>query len=191
MSIKTSHVAAGCGCLMFAPLIGGALVVALFVIVSPPQAFHVAPRAADVSPASADVSPQAADVAELWPHNVGNVDRIPGTKYAADITVGVVDGRVPDAFQLEAIAANLRDANPRHAAYSFAFYLPGMELHAGAFATCHTRDGDAVEFPFAGMPARVTGFPQIYDPIFQTPVGQEFPAILQDGRPWSAKPDEI
>ena len=58
-------------------------------------------------------------------------------KLSYDLRVDIVDGRLPTADELEAVSRYLHRKEKRHDRTFVTFYLPGMEVGAGAFATAH------------------------------------------------------
>lgn len=59
-------------------------------------------------------------------------------KMAYDLRVGLVNGRLPSENELAAISRHLRQQDDRRHERTFVvFYLPGMEIGMGAFATAH------------------------------------------------------
>ena len=55
-----------------------------------------------------------------------------------DIRVSLVDGRLPTKEQLAAVSKEILEwRGKRYKRIFVCFYLPGMELDAGAFATAH------------------------------------------------------
>lgn len=66
-----------------------------------------------------------------------------------------------------------------------------MTVDDGYFATCHSQDNNAVKVPMRHMTADVGRFPEIYEPVFMTPAGEQFPQIFKDGEPYSADPPQI
>lgn len=64
-------------------------------------------------------------------------DELGDMKLSYDIRVGLVNERLPTADELEAVSRYLHRKEKRHDRTFVAFYLPGMEVGAGAFATAH------------------------------------------------------
>ena len=57
-----------------------------------------------------------------------------------DVRVNLVDGRLPTKEQLAAVSKALREGmGKRYERMFVCFYLPGMVVDAGAFATAHYR----------------------------------------------------
>lgn len=72
--------------------------------------------------------------AELIPYSVINREEMGSTKLSIDLRVDLVDGRLSNKEELAAISSKLK---MRHDRTFISFFLPGMELGAGAFATAH------------------------------------------------------
>lgn len=60
-----------------------------------------------------------------------------GERLSFDVEVPLVDGRLPTQAELSAVSRHLKPAD-RNLVFVL-FYLPGMTLDAGAFATAHHR----------------------------------------------------
>lgn len=124
-----------------------------------------------------------ADPKPAWPHRV-TAQATNAGKFSATVRVAVVDGLVPSGDELEAIAAELRKQNKNTKTYFVEFLLPGMIDGAGAWATCHSTQGNAIAYPFAGTTSRLTGFPAELDPIFESTDPSDVPRLVDDqGQP--------
>ncbi len=83
------------------------------------------------------ISANSGGVATLIPYEIMNrVENRVLDKLTLEIEVPLVDGRLPSRQELNAIAKHLV-GTPRHARTWVFFYLPGMEVGAGAYATAH------------------------------------------------------
>lgn len=69
------------------------------------------------------------------PYRIIDTDEIRKYKMAYTVLVGLVNGRLPDEIELAQIANKLH--SQEHENTFIDFYLPGMEIGAGAFATGH------------------------------------------------------
>jgi hypothetical protein len=58
-------------------------------------------------------------------------------KVSYDIRVDLVNGRLPTTSEIEAIFRFLHQREKKHHCTFISFYLPGMVLGTGAFATAH------------------------------------------------------
>ena len=70
----------------------------------------------------------------LIPYTVINREESGSMKLSIDLRVDLVDGRLPNKEELAAISSKLKRQHDRT---FISFYLPGMEVGAGAFATAH------------------------------------------------------
>jgi len=73
----------------------------------------------------------------LIPHRIIKREDYLNYKVSYDIEVGVVGGRLPTADELAAISNNLRSKEQKYERVFVCFYLPGMKVDTGAFATAH------------------------------------------------------
>lgn len=85
------------------------------------------PRASRSGPAPEDLIPFRV----LTRHETGSI------KVMFDVEVDLVDGRYPNEQELGAISMCLLAREKRHDRTFVGFFLPGMRLNAGAFATAH------------------------------------------------------
>ncbi len=94
-------------------------------------------EAPEAPPAPITISATSGGVATLIPYEIMNrkENRVLD-KLTLEIEVPLVDGRLPSRQELNAIAKHLV-GTPRHARTWVFFYLPGMEVNAGAYATAH------------------------------------------------------
>ncbi len=94
-------------------------------------------EAPEAPPAPITISANSGGVATLIPYEIMNrkENRVLD-KLTLEIEVPLVDGRLPSRQELNAIAKHLV-GTPRHARTFVFFYLPGMEVDAGAYATAH------------------------------------------------------
>lgn len=58
-------------------------------------------------------------------------------KVSYDVRVGLADGRLPTKEELAAVSRYLHSKEKKHERTFVSFYLPGMKVDAGAFATAH------------------------------------------------------
>ena len=72
---------------------------------------------------------------QLISYQIIKRDTLRKFKESYDIRVDLVEGRLPNEKELEAVSATLR--NKSFDKTFICFYLPGMEVDAGAFATAH------------------------------------------------------
>lgn len=111
------------------------LLVMVQAIVGPPPETPTPPAVA----AATEVEKQP-DVT----YSVISEDKIPGVKYAVNYRLDAPAGTLPTIEQLERISANVEKAKPGFQRYFVLFYLPGMVVDEGAFATAH-RPEDSVK----------------------------------------------
>lgn len=75
---------------------------------------------------------------ELIPYSVINRDTMGKIKLSYNLRIDLVDGRLPTADEIEVISRHLLEKEGRHYDKMFVvYYLPGMEVNAGGFATGH------------------------------------------------------
>ena len=74
---------------------------------------------------------------KLIDYTVINRNELGNIKLSYDLRVDLVNGRLPTADELEAVSRYLHRKEKRHDRTFVTFYLPGMEVGAGAFATAH------------------------------------------------------
>lgn len=77
------------------------------------------------------------DVSQLIPYEIIDRDASPPFKVSFDIRVNLVDGRLPTNRELEDISKYLRSDAEKYNKTFVLFYLPGMEVDSGAYATAH------------------------------------------------------
>ncbi|QEW06339.1 hypothetical protein [Nitrincola iocasae] len=82
-------------------------------------------------------STQVLAVEPAIPFEVIKQDQLGSIKLSLDVQVPLVDGRLPTADELGAVSEHLVATSGKHDRTFVAFYLPGMEVGAGAFATAH------------------------------------------------------
>jgi hypothetical protein len=73
----------------------------------------------------------------MIPYEVMNRDDSPPFKVSYDIKVNVVNGRLPTKEELKHISNHLRSQEEDYERMFVLFYLPGMEIDSGAYATAH------------------------------------------------------
>jgi hypothetical protein len=91
---------------------------------------------------SAPISHAAND---LIPHHVLNRSELGTMKVALDIEVPLVEGRLPTADELGAVSRFLVSRERKHDRSFVVFYLPGMKIGSGAYATAHHNPDMEVE----------------------------------------------
>ncbi len=64
-------------------------------------------------------------------------DELRSIKLSLDIRVGLVNGRLPNENELGKLSRFLVSKEKKHDRTFVLFYLPGMELGSGAYATAH------------------------------------------------------
>lgn len=74
---------------------------------------------------------------KLIDYTVINRGELGNIKLSYDLRVDLVNGRLPTADELEAVSRYLHQKEKGHDKTYITFYLPGMEVGAGAFATAH------------------------------------------------------
>lgn len=74
---------------------------------------------------------------ELIPYEVVNRDDSPPFKVSYDIKVNAVNGRLPTKEELKHISNHLRSQEEDYERMFVLFYLPGMKMDSGAYATAH------------------------------------------------------
>lgn len=81
----------------------------------------------------------ASSVAEsrMIPYTIIKRDTFLDYKISYDIMVDVVDGRLPTKNELSAISNRLRSSDKKYDRMFVSFYLPGMKINAGSFASAH------------------------------------------------------
>lgn len=102
-----------------------------------------------------------------WPYKIVGVEKSGNQKFSAEVIVDIVDGHVPRENELAAVSNEIANANKGFQRWFISFYLPGMEVGEGVYATGHHDPELEIRFPFAGLGSFTTGFPDVYDPIFQ------------------------
>ena len=75
--------------------------------------------------------------ADQIPFEVIQQDDMGSIKLSLDVQVPLVDGRLPNAEELGAVSEHLVETSGEHERTFVSFYLPGMKVGAGAFATAH------------------------------------------------------
>lgn len=66
-----------------------------------------------------------------------NKEIIPRMKYSVDFEIPIINGEFPNEELMQKIAYNEKIKNPGYENYFIHFFLPGMELGSGAFATAN------------------------------------------------------
>ena len=74
---------------------------------------------------------------ELIPYAILNESELGSTKLSLDIEVPLIEERLPTAEELGAVSQHLLKQSSKHDRTFVSFYLPGMEVGAGAYATAH------------------------------------------------------
>ncbi len=75
--------------------------------------------------------------ADQIPYEVIQKAELSSIKLSIDVEVPLVDGRLPSADELGAISEHLVENSNKHDRTFVSFYLPGMKVGAGAYATAH------------------------------------------------------
>ena len=73
----------------------------------------------------------------LIPYKIWKQSEFGTEKISFDVLVPVIDGRLPTEKELGAISKYIVGKEKKHKRSFVAFYLPEMEIDAGAFATAH------------------------------------------------------
>ena len=73
----------------------------------------------------------------LIPYEVHDRSTLGTQKFSIDLFVDLVDERLPNVGELEAISNSIVQKTGKFERYFVTFYLPGMEVGSGAFATAH------------------------------------------------------
>lgn len=73
----------------------------------------------------------------LIPYKILKKDRLANIKLSLDVEVPVIDQRLPNEEELGDLSAYLAKASGDYERVFVVFYLPGMEVDAGGFATAH------------------------------------------------------
>ena len=81
--------------------------------------------------------PPVQEAASLLPYTVIDRTETERIKVSFDLRIDIVDGRLPNEDELGAISKYLIGQEKNHERSFVVFYLPGMEVGAGAFATAH------------------------------------------------------
>lgn len=75
---------------------------------------------------------------KLIPYKIIDKITLSNIKLSFDIEVPLMNGRLPNEKELSSISSHLVKSESTKYEKSFiAFYLPGMEINAGAYATAH------------------------------------------------------
>lgn len=75
---------------------------------------------------------------KLIPYKIIDKSNLSNIKLSIDIEVPLVEGRLPNETELGSISSSLVEAEDTKYERSFiTFYLPKMEINAGAYATAH------------------------------------------------------
>jgi hypothetical protein len=85
---------------------------------------------------AAQPSPESKQRNTLIPYKVLHREEMGDQKLSIDVRVDLVDGRLPTKAELGAISMQLVKGQ-RHKRKFVGFYLPGMKIDAGSFATAH------------------------------------------------------
>jgi hypothetical protein len=116
---KKKH--SGCGCLLAILMIGGGIALGIAIKNTPSP-----------SPSSAPAKPTP-----LIPYTVINRQEFQHYKVSIDVRLDLVEGRLPTEQELGAISRRLHSEEKKHDKTFVLFYLPGMKVDAGAFASAH------------------------------------------------------
>jgi len=73
----------------------------------------------------------------LIPYKVLNTDTVPTARISFDVEVPLVENRLPNESELGAISQQLASGRDSFDSIFVGFYLPGMEVGMGAYATAH------------------------------------------------------
>lgn len=71
------------------------------------------------------------------PYKILNREELGSKKLSLDVQVGLVDGRLPNEQELGEISIYLVSKEKKHDRTFVLFYLPGMKVGSGAFASAH------------------------------------------------------
>ena len=101
---------------------------------------------------------QPRDSKGLIEYRVLNREEFSDVKVSYDLLVGLVDGRLPTKEEMAAVANHLRSVERRHDHTYVLFYLPGMKVNAGAFASAHHRPGEPMQVKIILVPDEYARF---------------------------------
>lgn len=82
---------------------------------------------------------------ELIPYEILKRSEMGSAKLSLDIEVPLIEERLPTAEEFGAISQHLVEQSSGHERTFISFYLPGMEVGAGAYATAHHNPGMEVK----------------------------------------------
>lgn len=74
---------------------------------------------------------------DLIDYTIAHREEFHEFKISFDVRVPLVNGRLPTTDELGAISKHLRSQEKKHDRMFVCFYLPGMKVDSGAFATAH------------------------------------------------------
>ena len=74
---------------------------------------------------------------ELIAHKILKREELGNIKLSIDVQVELVNSRLPNEKELGAISRHLVKTEKKHDRSFISFYLPGMKVGAGAYATAH------------------------------------------------------
>ncbi len=74
---------------------------------------------------------------QLIPYKIIKEDRVGGFKLSLDVEVSVAEGRLPNEKELGELSMYLATFSGKYDRVFVVYYLPGMILDAGGFATAH------------------------------------------------------
>ena len=108
--------------------------------------YSLSEKSQDVTPLPGEVVGEAGTI----PYTVLKTEDSKPYKKSLTIRVDLVDGRLPSVGELRAIS--MQYASSEHEQVSIAFYLPGMTIGEGAFATAHHHPTLEVKILEANVP---------------------------------------
>ena len=71
------------------------------------------------------------------PYKILHKEELRNIKLSIDVQVPLIDGRLPNKKELGQLSEYLVSKERKHERVFVSFFLPGMQLGAGAFATAH------------------------------------------------------
>ncbi|OVE76755.1 hypothetical protein BVX97_00460 [bacterium E08(2017)] len=77
------------------------------------------------------------DPTDSWPYRIIQRTSFQDYKVSYDLRIDAIGGKLPNEKVLADISRNLRSSNKGFKKMFVCFYLPGMKVDAGAFATAH------------------------------------------------------
>jgi len=111
----------------------------------------------------------SANCADLVPYELLERDAIGSLKVAFDIRVQLVEGRLPTKEELGAISQHLYGNETHHDRTFVTFWLPGMVVGTGAFAsTQHYKGKMEVQIFEFNLPDKYTGGDKLILPVYDS-----------------------